>query len=156
MTNAQGSLRGARLDEADARELLASERQCVLSYLDDDGWPRGVVLSYLFREGRFWVTAIAARSHAKGMRRDRRVTVTVERHDGCRQMLAQRGRALFHDDPATKREFYRRFALLHAPDTASRYRAFLDTPGRVVVEIEPVGPPTTHDSRRLPGDGRGS
>lgn len=156
MTTSQASLRGARLDHDGVVDLLGARHQCVLSFLGGDGWPRGVVLSYLWRDGRFWLTAVAGRAHVVGMQSDPRVTVTVERHDAGRQMLAQRGRAVFHGDREVRARFYEEFAARHAPDTTAAFAAQLDTPDRVVVEIAPVGVPTTHDSRRLAGDGRGS
>jgi hypothetical protein len=149
-----GSLRGARLDGAATAALLTGERQCVLSFLGEDGWPRAVVLSYLWSGGSFWVTAIEGRAHVRGLRRDPRVTVTVERHADGRQMLAQRGRAVFCTDNDERNVFFARFAAHHAPGTAAAFRAHLDTPDRVVIEIKPVGRPVTHDSRRL--DGRGA
>jgi Pyridoxamine 5'-phosphate oxidase len=151
-----GSLRGARLDVAATTALLTGERQCVLSFVDEDGWPRAVVLSYLWSSGSFWVTAIEGRAHVRGMRRDPRVTVTVERHVDGRQMLAQRGQAAFCDNDGARASFFTRFAGLHAPGTAAAFRAHLDTPERAVIEIKPVGRPVTHDSRRLAGDGRGT
>ncbi len=151
-----GSLRAARLDLAATTALLDGERQCVLSFLGADGWPCAVVLSYLWSNGSFWVTAIEGRAHVRSMRRDPRVTVTVERHVDGRQMLSQRGHALFRDDVAVRAAFFTRFASHHAPDTATAFRAHLDSPERVVIEIKPAGRPVTHDSRRLAGDGRGT
>jgi hypothetical protein len=156
MPTSAGSLRAARLDAAATTALLASERQCVLSFLAEDGWPRAVVLSYLWTSGSFWVTSIEGRAHVRDMRRDPRVTVTVERHVDSRQMLAQRGLAVFCDDAATRAAFFTRFAGHHAPSTAAAFHAHLDCPTRVVIEIKPVGQPVTHDSRRLAGDGRGT
>lgn len=151
-----GSLRAARLDVAATTALLTGERQCVLSFLGEDGWPRAVVLSYLWSSGSFWVTSVEGRAHVRGMRRDPRVTVTVERHIDGRQMLAQRGQAVICDDAAARTSFFVRFASHHAPGTAAAFRAHLDTPKRVVIEIKPVGRAITHDSRRLAGDGRGT
>lgn len=154
--SSQGALQGARLSEHDLALLLDSQRQCVLTFLDAAGWPRAVVLSYLHHGGRFWLTAVEQRGHVRAVRADPRVSVVVERHDDGRQMCAQRGRAIVHEDPGTKSWFYPAFAAVHAPATAATFAHHLDTPGRVVIEIDPVGSPVTHDSRKLPGDGRGT
>jgi hypothetical protein len=70
-------------------------------------------------------------------------------------MLAQRGIATLHTDRRTLDWFFPCFAMRHEPDSAESFARHLDTSGRVVIEVVPVGTPTSHDSRRLAGDGRG-
>ena len=153
-----GSLSGAHLSPDDLAVLLDAQKQCVVSFHDQHGWPRGVVLSFLFARDRFWLSAVDGRAHVEGLRADPRLTVVVnELGTGTagRQMIAQRGNAILHKDRPTLEWFYPLFAARLVPDAPEPFARHLDTPNRVVIEVVPEGRPLTHDSRRLPGDGRG-
>ena len=157
--SAAGSLRDARLSTEDQAALLSAQIQCVLSFHDPAGWPRAVVLTYIYVRERFWLTAVSGRPHVEGLRADPRVTVVVSNLGTSisgRQMLAQRGTATLHTDRPTLDWFFPRFAQRHEPQTPASFARHLDTPNRVVIEVTPVGRPTSHDSRRLSGDGRGA
>jgi len=157
MVTTNGSLRGAGLSDADAAALVAAQLYCVLSFVDAEGWPRSVVVSYLPHGGRFWFTAIAGRRHVEGPRADPRVSVVVDnRGTGLsgRRMISQRGRSVLHQDRSTLDWFYTAFAARHEPANPEPYARHLDVPDRVVVEVVPVGRPTTYDSRRLSDDPR--
>jgi general stress protein 26 len=153
-----GSLRGATLTPEALHELLDAQQQCVVSFHDANGWPRGVVLSFLYARDRFWLSAVNGRTHVEGLRSDPRLTVVVNNlgtDAPGRQMLAQRGQAVLHTDRETLDWFYPLFAARLVPDSPAPFVAHLDTPNRVVIEVVPEGRPLTHDSRRLDGDGRG-
>jgi hypothetical protein len=153
-----GSLRDARLLAEDQAALLSAQSQCVLSFHDPAGWPRAVVLSYIYARERFWLTAVSGRPHVEGLRADPRVTVVVSNlgtPTPGRQMLAQRGMVTLHTDRPTLDWFFPCFAQRHEPQTPESFARHLDTANRVVIEVAPVGRPTSHDSRRLSGDGRG-
>ena len=160
MTNptSQGSLRGADLGPDELSALLDAQTQCVVSFHDQHGWPRGVVLSYLFTEGRYWLSAVEGRAHVDGLRNDPRMTIVINERgtDSVgRQMIAQRGRAVVHTDRATLEWFYPLFAQRLVPADPGPFLQHLDTPNRVVIEVVPEGRAISHDSRRLAGDGRG-
>ena len=74
---------------------------------------------------------------------------------GSRQMISVRARATVNADSGTKDWFYPLFARRLSPAAPDQYRALLDSPNRVILECRPAGAWTSHDSRRLPGDGRG-
>ena len=57
--------------------LLCKAPECVLMWGTKDHWPVGVVHSYVWREGKFWITFAAHRHRAAAIRRDPRVSVTV-------------------------------------------------------------------------------
>lgn len=157
MVTTNGSLAGARLRPEDLAELVDTQLYCVLSFTDPEGWPRGVVLSYLPHEGDYWFSAITGRRHVEGPRHDPRVSVVIDNMGTeltGRRMVSQRGRAVLHQDRPTVEWFYAAFAARHEPADPIPYAAHLDVPGRVVVRIVPVGRPTTYDSRRLTDDPR--
>ena len=44
------------LDDAQREELLRTHVECTFNWSTRDGWPMGVIMSYLWRDGRFWLT----------------------------------------------------------------------------------------------------
>ena len=64
--------------EPERREsLLTEHNECTFAWTTRDGWPVSVIMSYLWRDGRFWLTAGAHRHRVSAVRRDPRVCVTV-------------------------------------------------------------------------------
>jgi general stress protein 26 len=151
-------LRALRLDDQGRQELLDTATECVFTFANPVGWPSGVVMSFLYADGRLWLTAVAGRAHAEAIKRDPRVTVIVSNAGtqlAGRRMVALRGVAFLHADEETKRWFLPRFARKLAPDDPDAFVRLLDSPERVVVEVRPVQVTASHDSRKMPGDGRG-
>jgi hypothetical protein len=151
-------LRALRLDEQGRQELLQTATECVFTFANPDGWPSGVVMSFLYAEDRLWLTAVAGRAHAEAIRHDPRVTVVVSNAGTSlpgRRMIALRGVAFLHADEQTKRWFLPRFARKLAPADPDAFARLLDSPHRVIVEVRPVQVTASHDSRKMPGDGRG-
>jgi nitroimidazol reductase NimA-like FMN-containing flavoprotein (pyridoxamine 5'-phosphate oxidase superfamily) len=150
------SLGAARLDDAARDSLIQQETECVFVFSGRDGWPSGVVMSYIFADGAFWLTSVLGRGQVTGARADPRVTIVISNHGAdSRQMISVRVRATLHADAATKDWFYPLFARRLNPAAPDQFQAVLDSPNRVILECRPVGAWTSHDSRRLPGDGRG-
>lgn len=151
-------LSSLRLDGEGLGELLESQTECTFTFATADGWPAGVVMSFLHRDGTFWLTAADGRAHVRAARRDPRVTLVVS-NSGTdlpgRRMLAVRGHATVHDDEATKSWFYPEFARRLAPTDPEAFRRLLDSPNRVVLRVQTVRVAVSHDSTRMPGDGRG-
>ena len=151
-------LRSLRLSLNERGELLDTATECVFVHSGPDGWPAGVVMSFLFAEDKFWLTAVAGRSHAEALKTEPRVTIVVSSQGTAlpgRRMVAIRGTAIVHDDRETKDWFLPRFAAkVKAADPAEFIR-LLDSPKRLVFEVTPVKVAASHDSRKMPGDGRG-
>jgi nitroimidazol reductase NimA-like FMN-containing flavoprotein (pyridoxamine 5'-phosphate oxidase superfamily) len=130
------------LDGADREALLAAHAECTFNWSTRDGWPIGVIMSYLWRDGRFWLTAGAHRHRIEAVRRDPRVSVVVT-STGTRQpagrSITAKGRCRVHEDAATKAWFYPAFARHLYPDEAAarEFAAKLDSPLRVVLEVVP-------------------
>ena len=66
-----------QLDPEMQEKLLSTHRECVFNWSTKDGWPMGVIMSYLWADGRFWLTAGAHRHRISAVRRDPRVSVVV-------------------------------------------------------------------------------
>ena len=68
---------GYGLDAADEAELLARQVECTFIWGNAAGHPVGVIMNYVFRDGRFWLTASGQRARVAAVRRDPRVAVAV-------------------------------------------------------------------------------
>lgn len=142
------SLRSARLDSASRHELLAGEVECTVCFVDDSGWPGGVVMNYVHDDGRFWLTAVEGRSQVVAVDRDPRVTVVVSRRRP-RAMVAFRGRARVHRDPAIVQPWLDTFSHAWGESRQTEFRIMLDTPSRVVIEVCDLVVAVSHDHRWL-------
>ena len=60
------------LDDDVKEKLLATHAECVFNWATKDGWPMGVIMSYIWKDGRFWLTAGANRHRTSAVRRDPR------------------------------------------------------------------------------------
>ena len=132
------------LDDAEERELLATQRECTFAWSTSDGWPVGVIMSYVFVDGRFWLTASGQRKRIAAVRRDGRVAIVVSSAGTSlpvNRTVTYKGRCVVHEDRETKDWFYPRLAGAlhpHDPERAAVFAQFLDSPRRVVLEVEPV------------------
>ncbi|MFK7914204.1 MAG: hypothetical protein AB8B93_09840 [Pseudomonadales bacterium] len=127
-------------------QLLTKAKECVLMWATKDHWPVGVVHAYVWQKGKVWLTFTAQRHRATAIRRDNRVSVTVS--GACsddpecpKGAVTLKGLATFHDDRETKEWFYRALSNKGNPDDPTAAQDFydlLDSPLRVVLEIEPV------------------
>jgi len=127
----------------DVREkLLSTQIECVFNWSTRDGWPMGVIMSCLWRDGRMWLTTGAQRHRVAAIRRDPRCSIVVTSTGtslGPGKTITIKGRCTVHDDEETKRWFYPAFASHLNPDPAGArdFADHLDSPLRVVLEVVP-------------------
>jgi len=151
-------MRQAQLDRDGIAELIAAAAECVFLFTATDGWPAGVTMSYLYDDGVFWLSAVTARQHVKAVERDPRVGMVISNLGTAlpgRRMVRIKGRATVHRDRATLDHVLPRLAAHLAPAGADALRRLMDSPKRVLIRVEPLAYPQTHDSRKIAGDGRG-
>lgn len=151
-------MRQARLDDAGLVELLTAARECTFLFADADGWPAGVTMSHLYADGAFWLTAVTGRAHVTAVERDPRVGLVISNAGTDlpgRRMVRIRGRATVHRDRETLDRVLPRLAAHLAPHGQDRMLRLLDSPRRVLLRVELVSIPQSHDSRKVAGDGRG-
>ena len=134
-----------QLDEAGEAELLARQIECTFIWSNSEGHPLGVIMNYVFRDGRFWLTASGQRARVPAVRRDPRVSIVVtSRGSGIAtsKSLTYKGHCVIHEEEATKAWFYPALAAAVRPGDPDAQAAFvrhLDSPRRVVLEKEPEG-----------------
>lgn len=132
------------LDEELEHELLLRHNECTFIWSNKEGWPVGVIMSYVWREGFFWLTASAQRARIAAVRRDPRVCIVVtstgsplERN----RAVTWKGTCEVLDDRTTKDWFYRELADAIMGGRNSRsdaFAEFLDSPRRVVLKVTPT------------------
>lgn len=136
-------IRGYGLDPDAEAELLSLQTECTFIWVSATGHPVGVVMNYVFRRDRFWLTASRMRKRIAAVQRDPRVSIAVSSHGSAvatRRSLTVQGRCVVHEDAQTKDWFYPEFAAAMRPGEPSRaeaFRAHLDSPNRVVLEVVP-------------------
>jgi hypothetical protein len=125
------------------RELLEKQVECVFMWGNKQGHPIGVIMNYIFHEGRIWLTATSQRARIKAIKRDPRVSVTISSMGtdmGAGKTVTYKGTVIIHDDQATKDWFYPALGELLNGYPATSVEAaveMLDTPLRVVLELVP-------------------
>jgi general stress protein 26 len=132
------------LDEDDENELLDAQNECTFIWSNKEGWPVGVIMSYVFHDGRFWLTASRQRKRIAAVERDPRVCIVVTSTGSLmprNKTVTYKGTCTVHDDQATKDWFYPALSKAIMRDDAERaasFQSFLDSPRRVILEVEPT------------------
>ncbi|MEH6581742.1 MAG: pyridoxamine 5'-phosphate oxidase family protein [Halioglobus sp.] len=122
-------------------ELLEKQIEATFMWGNKDGHPVGVIMNYIFHDGRLWLTATSPRARVKAVKRDPRVSVTVSSMGtdmGAGKTVTYKGTVIIHDDQATKDWFYPAMGELMNGYPATSVEAaveMLDTPLRVILEL---------------------
>jgi general stress protein 26 len=131
------------LDDDDEAEMLDAQNECTFIWSNKEGWPVGVIMSYVFCDGKFWLTASSQRARIHAVRRDPRVCVVVT-STGSKmarnKTVTYKGTCIIHDDQETKDWFYPALSAAIRDDEEGRklFTKFLDSPRRVILEVEPT------------------
>ncbi len=131
------------LDEADEEKLLLAHNECTFIWANKEGWPVGVIMSYVWRNGFFWLTASNQRARIAAVRRDPRVSIVVTSTGSPlprNKTVTWKGMCTLHDDPETKAWFYPELsaAIRSEPEAQAYFAKFLDSPRRVILRVEPT------------------
>jgi hypothetical protein len=136
-------VRAYTLDEDDESELLRRQTECTFIWNSKTGHPMGVVVNFIFRDGRFWLTATELRPRIAALREDPRASIAISSKGSgieVSKSLTYKGHCVLHVDEQTKAWFYPEFAAVlrpGAPDKAASFAEHLNSEGRVVIELVP-------------------
>ena len=125
------------------RRLLDAQTECTFMWTNRAGEPVGVIMNFVVRDGRFWITCTRRRKRVPAVVARPRVALAITSRGtdiGISQTVTYKGTATVRDDDETKAWFYPALAARVRPDDEAAQAAFcghLDTDGRVVIEIEP-------------------
>ena len=136
-------VRSYTLDDDTLEQLLAEQTELNFMWSTRDHWAVGVFMSFVWHDGRFWVTLTSQRARMRAIVRDPRVSVAVTSVGtslGPMKSATAKGRGIIHDDDDTKAWFYPALTRRVMPDLAPVQQAFvslLDSEHRVIVEVIP-------------------
>jgi len=130
---------------SDDREatLLNTQTECTFMWTTKDGDPVGVIMNFLFDDGRFWMTCTRRRKRVPAVEARPRVAVAISSRGtniGVSQSITYKGTATVHEDPEVAAWFYPALAARVRPGDEVKQAAFvshLEGPDRVVIEIVP-------------------
>ena len=132
------------LDDDVEAEMLDAQNECTFIWSNKEGWPVGVIMSYVYRDGKFWLTASSQRARISAVKRDPRVCIVVT-STGSKmarnKTVTYKGTCTVHDDQDTKDWFYPALAAAIRRDDMQGqeiFAKFLDSPRRVILEVEPT------------------
>ena len=132
------------MDDGDEAALLEAQNECTFIWSNKEGWPVGVIMSYVFRYGKFWLTASSQRARINAVRRDPRVCVVVSSTGSSvprNKTVTYKGTCTLLDDQETKDWFYPALSAAIVRDDPVRrdaFASFLDSPRRVILCVEPT------------------
>jgi general stress protein 26 len=131
------------LDTSREQALLDAQTECCFMWSTSAGDPVGVIMNYVAKDGRFWLTCTRRRKRVPAIEARPRVAIAISSRGteiGVSQTVTYKGNAIVHEDDDTKAWFYSALAAKVRPESADQQAAFvhhLETPGRVVIEIVP-------------------
>jgi general stress protein 26 len=132
------------IDDEKRERLLALQTECAVVWTTRDGWPVGVLHRFVWRDGSFWVTCSGHRKRVPALRRNGKSCIIVSSEGtplGRDQTITAKTSARVFEDRATKDWFYPALAAKMNPDDPARaawFRDMLDSPRRVIIQLEPV------------------
>ena len=148
MTSAQAKnwedVKSYSLDTDDELELLNAQIECTLIWSGKEGWPMGVIVNFIYRDGTFWLTASEERPRIASIRKDPRVSIAVTSKGSSvkeRRSITYKCNAIVHKDREILDRILPEFANAMRPgepEKAEAFRAMLDSPERVVLELIPA------------------
>ena len=130
------------LDSEQEQQLLHVQRECTFMWTNKRSEAFGVIMSFLPKDGRLWLTCAEKRARVPALRKFPRASVCVTSTGtsmGPGKTVSYRGSCVVHDSRAVKDWFYPEFSahLQPTPEAARVFERFLDSPNRVILEFTP-------------------
>ena len=124
--------------------LLDKQTECTFMWTNAQAEPVGVIMNYVWHDGKVWVTATRQRARIAAIEARPKVAVAISSRGtdiGISQAITFKGTAIIHDDPETNNWMNRTLANKVRPDSVEQADAFAqhltNSPGRVAIEIMP-------------------
>lgn len=132
------------LDDKLLEELLQKQTECSIVWNTKEGWPTGCIMAFVYRQDRFWLTAAEQRARIAALRRDERCSLIISSLGtslGPVKTATIKGRCRLRKDDETKAWLYPAIAKAQVPFSEDMQKIFakrLDSPNRVILEVEPM------------------
>ncbi len=125
--------------------IMNNAMECTLMWSTKDGWPVGVIHSFIWKNNKIWLTFLAHRHRAAAIRRDNRVSVTISSraYETDVQNLPAgaitfKGEGVLFDDEETKGWFYKALSEKNSPDNPKSMFEILNSPTRLILCVTPT------------------
>lgn len=134
-------LTGMQLDETELAELVGHGGECVFNWTNGAGYPVGVVVAYIYKDGKFFTTCADRRKRVPALRTRPQSAIVINR-DG--RTATYKGDSVIHAQgdegfDELKTWFYGALSgVSQSPDDEYRkaFRKFLDSKNRVIIETD--------------------
>jgi hypothetical protein len=134
-------LTGMQLTEAELDELVSGNGECIFNWTTKDGFPVGVVVAYIWKDGKFWTTCAERRKRVPALKVRPQSGIVINRGG---KTASYKGNSIVHtnadpDFAEIKTWFYRQLSGVDRdPDNTYRqaFARFLDSPHRVIIETD--------------------
>ena len=131
-----------RLESEQERRLLREQRECTFIWTSEKGDPFGVIMNFLHKDGKFWLTCAEKRARVAAVRKLPRTSICVTSTGTAMKpgkTVSYKGSTAVHASRAVKDWFYPEFSAHLRPDpgAAAVFQRFLDSPHRVILEFTP-------------------
>ncbi len=144
------------LSHDEEEDLISTQDECTLIWGRKDGWSVGLTMTYIYRNGKIWLTTSGQHARVLALKRDPRCCVVISSagageipmvagsvpamHKG--KATTFRGRCEILTDTPTKQWFFREFAEAVFPGDRERQQGFItmmDSPRRAIMCVTPEG-----------------
>jgi nitroimidazol reductase NimA-like FMN-containing flavoprotein (pyridoxamine 5'-phosphate oxidase superfamily) len=131
------------IDPEMQEKILLEQNECSFVWGPKDNWAVGVIMSYVWRDGKFWLTASSQRARIYAVRRDPRVSLVISSVGtsfGPAKSITVKGHVRILDDDETKARVLPQIASVVLPgadELQARFVNMMDSPRRVVLEVTP-------------------
>ena len=130
-----------KLDDEALRALVEPGGECIFNWTTTDGYPVGVVVAYVYRNGKFWTTCADRRKRVPALRKRPQSGIVINRNG---KTASYKGDSIVHANgdagfDELKTWFYATLSgVAAAPEDAYRraFAKFLDSPHRVIIETD--------------------
>jgi hypothetical protein len=134
-------LTSMRLDQEALDELLHGRGECIFNWTTKEGYPVGVVVAFIYHEGKFFTTCAERRKRVPALRVRPQSGIVI---NAGGKTASYKGDSIVHapGDPGweeLKTWFYHRLSRLDVlPDDpyTQAFAKFLDSPHRVIIETD--------------------
>ncbi len=132
------------LEDPDIRALIEAQNECTFMWSTKEGWPVGVIMSYVFKDDCFWLSVSSLRVRVQAVERDPRASISITSKGSSLPTglsLTYKGTCNVHSDQDTIDWFLPALAKRLRPGSEEAQRVFVelnDTANRRVIQFTPT------------------
>jgi hypothetical protein len=118
-------LTGMQLDDEALDALVKAGGECIFNWTTKDGYPVGVVVAFVYKDGKFWTTCAERRKRVPALRARPQSAIVI---NAAGKTASFKGDSIVHalsQADANPGDAY-----------AQSFRKFLDSPHRVIIETD--------------------